>query len=131
MGIGETVGDLGDETERLRHRERARLLEQLVQVGALDELGRDVEAVLVLSLFVDLDHVRRVEGRQHPCLTEKAGPERRLVRELGRQELQCDRSVEARLASLEHRPHAALADAGDDAVTTELFSGLREMSHGE
>lgn len=58
MGVREAHGDLRHEVECVHRPHRAGLFEQLGEVTAADELHRDEELVLVLSVVVDLDHMR-------------------------------------------------------------------------
>ncbi len=94
MGRVEGLGDLGHELQRPLGLERLLAREQPAQVGALDVAGRDVELALGLSRRVHGEDGGVVEGGRDPRLLEEALPERRVARELRRDQLERDRAVE-------------------------------------
>ena len=67
-----------------------------LQVAALDEAHRDVQLPVDLARVVDRDDVRMLERGRHPRLGQEALPERDVLGELRREQLQRDVAVERR-----------------------------------
>jgi hypothetical protein len=83
------------------------------------EAHRDVERVADRPGFVDRDDGRVLDRRREAGFAFEAGPERRLRRELGRQDLEGDRTLERHVRGAEDHPHPAMPDERVDAISTE------------
>ena len=82
-------------------------LDHLPEVAVGDQLGGDVEPAVGLAERVDLHDVRRVQGRLGLRLPGEPGPERRVVGEVRRDDLERDLPVELGVQGLEDDAHAA------------------------
>src|SRR5207244_219808 len=96
------------------------LADRRVQVGALDELRRDVEQTAVLARAEDRDHVGVPDRGGQARLALEARPEALVARELARDHLQSDGSLERDVSGPVHDPHAAAARETFDPVAGNL-----------
>ena len=71
VGVGEPLGGLADQAERLAERERRALLEPLREVGAGDELEGEEEHALVLAGVEEGDDVGVQEPAGGACLAQQ------------------------------------------------------------
>ena len=115
VGLGQSLGDLGGDADRVGRGQRAAgdpLLEGLAGITG----HGDVEtAVLRFVDVVNGADVRVVEARRGAGLVDEPLPGLGIGRESGRQELQGDPSVEAEVLGLVDDAHAAPAELADDA----------------
>jgi hypothetical protein len=90
--VVEPGGDLGDHVARDRHRHAhapvLRAGHRAAQVGALDQLHREVELAVGLSEVEDLDDVAVVQLDGDPRLVDEAADEPALVRLVGEDPLE-------------------------------------------
>src|SRR5580765_475738 len=106
VGSVERGGDLLDDIDRPLGVEPPFLLEDPPQVGAVDELHREIEPAAVLARAQRPDDVRVVEPRSDLRLTQEALPEA-LV--LAGEQLQRD-DASALIARTVDRGHRTMAD---------------------
>jgi hypothetical protein len=66
----------------------------------------------------DLDDVRMRQVRDHVGLAAEPGEHLGILRRLGGDRLECERSTEARVADLVDRAHAALGELANHLVAT-------------
>ena len=113
--------DLADRQRALRDARRQQL--------AFDVLHDDEVGAAGLADVVGDGDVGRTQERRRPRLVEQAGAALRIGFELGRQELQRDRTTEANILGSIHLAHAAGAKAFADAIvlnrSTVSWSQLR------
>ena len=84
------------------------------------QLHDDARSTVVLGDVVRADEVRVVEPRGDPRLAEEARAELRVVGEMLREHLQCDRTVEAFVVARIHDRHPAATDLPVDAICAHL-----------
>ena len=120
MGRVERAGDLLERVEDAVRLEPVR--DEPPQVGAADELHREVEPVVRLAGLVHRDDVRMVErGLEHRLAAEPGG-ELRVGREVRREHLQRDRALERELRRLVHDAHPAAPEDALDAVAGDRLT---------
>src|SRR5262249_44344611 len=107
--------------ERLRRRDRQR---QVVEVGALEQLGHEERPRVDLADAVDGDQVRVVQPRHRPRLDEEAGA--RLRRHRPARELDGHRPLEQRVGG---EPDLRGGAAPEEALEPELLHRLRRRPH--
>ena len=102
------------------------LLHALAQVGALEQLHREVRDAVVLAEVVGGDDVRMVElarglGLEQEALLVLRAPVGVLVQDDG---LQRDHAVEVRILGLVDDAHRAAAELAEDLVAADLLRVL-------
>ncbi len=80
--------DLRDQAQAALRAERPFALEQLRQVVAFDQPGDEEEDAVLLAGLVDRQDAGVVDRRRRPALLDEAAPECRVVRSLGRNDLE-------------------------------------------
>src|SRR5258705_11266389 len=83
---------------------------------AVDKLHRDVVRAFALTDLVDMRDVWMIESSGRLCFTNKPLHSITIRREVGRQNLQRDFTIELGVLPQVHLAHPACADLGDDAV---------------
>ena len=99
---------------------------ELLDVGALDVLHRDVAHAAVLAVVVDAAHVAVRDLARELDLVAEALGHLAGVRELGAQHLDRHRLVELAVVGLVDHAHAALAERAQDLVALGDHRALRE-----
>ena len=94
-------------------------VDDLSQVRAWHVTHRQIEDAVVLAAAVDRDDVGMLERRRQPGLRLEAGHGVRVLRVLGRDDLQCDRALELRVGGLVDQAHPAAVEDAIDAVAGE------------
>ncbi len=126
VGGVEGGGDLDAVLDHLRHRDRT-LRDAIGKRLSLDELEDeevDVGTVHLLAAHVmDRADVRMVERGDRFRLAFEARAERFVVREAGRENLDRDLALQARVPGPVDLAHAAGAERGDDLVGPEPGCG--------
>jgi hypothetical protein len=125
----ERGADLGDDPRHARRGQWAGAAHERAQVVAGHVAHRDERDAVLLARVVDRDHVRVVDRRGDLRLAHETAPDRGVLHQRGRDDLQRDGPVEREL----HRPvdDAHPAPAGDrlDAMPGEQAS-RRQLAHG-
>jgi hypothetical protein len=114
----ETAGDLDRDVERERERQRT-ALDPLLDRLAFVERHHDEGLAVALLDRVDRADVRMVEGRRRARLLQEAPARAGIGREVGREELQRDRPLEARVLGGVDLAHAAPASFPENPVVRE------------
>ena len=121
------VGGLDRDVERLLVLEVAALVaRELLEVGALDVLHRDVAHAAVLAVLVDAADVAVRDLARELDLVAEALRHLARVRELGAQHLDRHGLVEHAVVGLVDHAHAALAERAQDLVARGDDRALRE-----
>ena len=120
----ERVRDLAADRERAGGVERALRAQERPEVRALDEAHREVEAAVDVAGVVDRNDVRVLERHRELRLAREALVEALVERELGRDQLQRDRSLQAQVVGAVDDAHPAPADQLLDAIAEEVGSDL-------
>ena len=120
-------GDLAEDRERSLGVDLV-AVEQGAQVAPLDEAHRQVELPVHLAGLVDGHDVRVIKRGGELRLSQEAGPEAVLLRVLGRDQLQRDRSREREVGSAIDDAHPPASDHRLDAVARERLA-QRDRSH--
>ena len=126
LGVGgiQRCGNLGQHAESALEPQRARLLEDLAEVDAVDVPHRDVVHAVGVVRLVDRDHVRVIDPRGHQRLAYETLPEALVLRKFRRQQLEGDLPPKMEVLRAVDHPHAAAADVALDPVRAELRSEL-------
>ena len=119
VGGVERGGDLADDPDRARGRERALAGDGVQQVGAVDEAHGDVELAVDLPRLVDGDHVRVIDRGGEHRLALEALAELAVAREVLGDQLQRDGALERDLSRAIDDAHATLAGDAVDLVARE------------
>ena len=117
MRLGQRLGGLEHVIDRRVDRERPVLLEQVLEVRALEILHHHVRRAA--GQRGDVEHAHDVLAPDlggRASLPKKPGDEGRVVRELGEQELDRKALLEVQVLRREDDAHAALTEDGPDAV---------------
>ena len=130
VGVAEPFDHLGQDAGGQRRWEAALALDHAVQVAALDQLGDEVEHLVVLAVVVDPHDARRLEAGQDRGLVLEAGPEVVVAGQVRDHELDRDLAVEGGVVGLVDHAHAALAELAQESVTAEVLALDRETNHG-
>ena len=125
MGGVERVGDLVADVDRPGRLERRLRVDEVAQRAALDVPHHEVELPVALAGVVDRDDVRVLERRRELGLREEAHAEPLVVRDLGREELDRHRALQAWVVRAVDDPHPATADELLDTVSEELAADPR------
>ena len=122
VGRVERSRDRADDACHTPHRRHPLGLDQLAQIGAVDQPHRDVEQLAFLPGVVDRDHVGVVDRRRQARFAPKALTEDGVGREARGDHLQRPRGVERYVARPVDDTHPAAAELGLDPVAGELRS---------
>jgi hypothetical protein len=120
MGDVERRGDLSDDAGGERRLEPPPARDQGLEVGALDVLHSDVETTALLAGPKDRDQVRVRYGRGHSGLPLEALPKVPLLGELGRDQLEGDRSLERYVGGHVDDAHTAASGDSLDPIAGQL-----------
>ena len=93
------------------------------EILALDQLHHDRADAVALLEAVDRGDVRMVQRGQHFGFALEAGQALGIAGDRGRQHLDGDLALEARVDRSIHLAHAAGTERGDDLVRTEPGAG--------
>ena len=115
------VGDLDRERQEPIDLERAPG-DPMLQRHPVEELHDEERAAALLADVVDGADVGVVQRRGGPCLAAESGQRLGITSKVGRQELQRDEALQARILGLVHDTHAAAAELLDDAVVRERLT---------
>ena len=99
-------------------------VDHLAQVRAGHEAHRQVEDAAILAAAMDGDDVRMLERCREPCLRLEAAHRVRVLRVLGRDDLQRDRPAEVLVGRAVDDSHPAAIEHAVDAVAREERSRL-------
>jgi hypothetical protein len=118
----ERVGDAADDQRRLRGRRAPAFLAQLAQVAALEQLHRDVGALVADAGVEDGDDVRMAEAAGGARFVQEQRVERLalLVGDLDVQRLDGDQARQQRIVRREHRAEAAFAELVLERVAADV-----------
>ena len=125
----ERVGDLGRDLQRLVERQRP-LLEARGQRLAVEMRHDEVVRAVDVADVVDAADVRMVERGDGARLALEAGARIGIASDLGRQDLDRDRAIEARVAGSVDLAHAARADLGGHFIRAEASARTERHSFG-
>ena len=120
MDVVERVRDPGADHRDAVGRERPALVQDAGEVGAVDELGDEVEAVVLVDEVVDLDDGLVAELRVRAPLPPEPLDDLLRAGELHVERLHGDRAIELLLERLVHDAHATAADLADDPGSSDL-----------
>ena len=109
------VGELNAEIHELRHLDRS-ATDAFRERLAFEQLHRDEVLPFVLIDGVHGADAGMIQRRRRARLALEALEHRRVLRELGRQKLQCDETAEIDVLSFVHDAHAAAAELRHDPV---------------
>ncbi len=131
VGRVERPGHLGQQGDDVPGLERAGGQPRL-EVGSLDVAHGDVVRAVDLAGLVDRDDVGVVDRRCQLRLTQEAGPERLVIGEVRRQQLQGHPPPQAALIRQVDDAHPAAADDRLDPIGAELGAeaGVGAAGHG-
>ena len=99
-------------------------VDHLAQVRAGHEAHRQVQDAAILAAAMDGDDVRMLERCREPCLRLEASHRVRVLRVLGRDDLQRDRPAEVLVGRAVDDSHPAAIEHAVDAVAREERSRL-------
>ena len=116
VGVAQAGEHLHRDRDRALGRERALLLDDLLERAPLEVLHRDVRAAVGLAAVVDGDDVRVVEARGGLRLAPEALDELAVLGVALGHDLERDLAAEARVLGQVDRRHAADAQAPEHAV---------------
>ena len=100
-------------------------VDDLAQVGPGDEAHREVQDAAILAAAVDGDDVRVLERCREPSLRLEPPHRVRVLRVLGRDDLQRDGPVEVLVGRAVDDAHPAAIDHAVDAIAREDRTGLQ------
>ncbi len=125
VGVGQRIGHLARELERLVHRELRLAIQAIPQRLALDVRHHVVEETGGLTRVVQRQDMRVAEVGRHLDLAQEAlGPEH--VGQLGTQDLERHRAVMPFVARQVHGGHATVAESSEHAIGPERLP-LRQL----
>ena len=124
MGYVERVRDLGENRDRAGRIECSLDAEELLQVAALDEAHDEIELSFDLAGAVHRDDVRVLEGGCKLRLGQEPGTEAGIGRQLRRDELHGDFSLELNVVGEADEAHPAAAEKPLDPITGQLTASL-------
>ena len=107
--VAEPLADLPHDVELPFQGQGLALLDDLLEVGALDELHRDVGLAAVLAQVVDGDDVAVAQPSRRLRLAQEPRLELRRLRQARDHGLERDLAVDHRVVGLVDRTHAAAA----------------------
>ena len=133
---GQAVQRLGQDAQRLAHREGALRVHLMTQVHAVDVLHDQIVQPVVLAGVVHLHDVGVGDGRGGLGLAPEPFDELLAVgalRQLGMHDLDGHRAIQPLVRGLVDRGHAAFGDAADNTVSSldhKSIGDIRGFSHG-
>jgi len=123
--------DLNREVDGALGRERALVVDELLQRSAGDVLHRDVRRVVPLAAVVDRHDVLVLQARRGRRLTAEALDELGVGGEALVQDLQRDLAPELEVLRTVDLRHPARTDVGDDLVAAVDHRVVGDLPHGE
>ena len=120
----EGARDLAQEVDDLPRLERP-FPQPRLEVRALDIAHRDEQDAVDLAGLVDGQDVGVVDGCRHLRLALESGAVIEVVRQGGRQDLECHAALESALLRAIHDAHATTTDDGLDAIGPEVGADAR------
>ena len=120
VGEGEPVADLLHDAELLRDLREGPLLDELPEVGSLEQLHRHVDRSLLLAEVIDGDDVRVIEVGGGLGLLLEALTGFVVAADAFRDGLDGDEAPEHRVVGLVDLAHGPLADLAQDFVLADL-----------
>ncbi|OQC34480.1 MAG: hypothetical protein BWX64_02767 [Acidobacteria bacterium ADurb.Bin051] len=124
MGDREGLGRLGDDLERLVRRGESAAREPVRERLSLDELHHEIELRALAPGIVHRHDSRMQQARAQPRLAQEAGfglaTRARPFRICGRDHLDRDLPVEARIVGPEDRSHRPAADLFEETIPADL-----------
>ena len=112
-----------------RRRQRPILVDDRPEVGAVEQLHRDVRPVVEAAGRKDLDDVGMTDRRDGAPLAHEALPQLGAIAMLLREDLDRDLAIEARVDAFEDLAHGARAELSLDAISTK-DRPRRRVRHG-
>jgi hypothetical protein len=115
--------NLDADVERLSHRQALTLGQHFAERPAVEQLHGDIRPVFDLA---DVEYRYDVGMREHaggPCLAQKARPVLVVAAQLGMQELDNQRTVDARVIRLVDGGHRPLAQFLEDLIAADMANG--------
>ena len=128
VGVVQRRRDLVDDRHRAARLERA-LVDQRLQVGAVDQPHGDVQPVVDLADVVDRHDVRIVQPCGGPGFAPEPLVEIGVLGVVGEQHLQRHHPVDRGVVGLPHLAHAATTQQLDQRVAAERRAFLRRPFH--
>ena len=129
MSRVERVANRGEDAQRAIERQGAVLGQLSPQVTALDVAHGQVQPVVTLPGLVDRDHVRVIERRRQPRLSQEATAEALVVGKLGGHQLQRHRPIQRHVVRPVNHTHPAAADHRLDPVAAEHLARGQQRGH--
>ncbi len=120
----EAGDDVEDCIDRLRHRERAALLEFVLERAAAGDLHRDHREALDFLAAENVETVRMVDARGEAAFAEKPLPHVRRI-ELLPEHLQGEAATSGEFFCLVNRAHAAAPEQPKQPVAAEFTGEFR------
>jgi hypothetical protein len=117
-------GDLSANRKSADWLERPLAAQEGSQIRSLDEAHREVEAAVDVASVVDRYDIRVLEGHRNLRLARETVPEAIVERQLGRDELQRNGSLQPQVVGSVDDAHPAPADHLLDPIAEELGSNL-------
>jgi hypothetical protein len=128
VGGVERTGDLRHDPRRPLRGERAVAAHEHTGVVAADEPHRQVRHARLLTGVIDRDDVRMLDRRRQLGLLEEPLARPVLAQQLGSDELERHRAVEAELRRAVHDTHPAPAHHRVDSMAGE-YRPCRQLAH--
>src|SRR2546423_4612953 len=97
---------------------------QLANGAAINKLGRNIISPSALAYFVNGKNVRMIQGRSGPRLPLETAQARVVRNEIGRQDLQSNQAIEARVARQKYFAHAARTQPLNDRVRANIATNV-------
>src|SRR5262245_45779425 len=130
MGVVQRVRDLTADRKRARRLECAFGTQELAEIGSDDKAHREVEAPGDLAGVVHRHNVRMLERHSKLRLPREALAEAFVDSELGRHELERDRSLQPQVVGAEDDAHPAVSDLLLDPIAEKLGPNLHLRRRG-
>lgn len=122
---GDGIGNLNGDGQRLAQRRPAR--GEGAERPAFDAFhGDEIDARIVADL-VDRDDIGVVERARRLRFADQASAPGCTIKSVGRENLEGDGAIEARIESLIDRAHAARAQPGLDFIVAQPSSGIHSL----
>jgi hypothetical protein len=116
----ERRGNLRTDRHRASRLERSRGPKKRTEVGAVYEPHREIDVAVDVAGVVDRNHIRVFQRHDELGLAGEALAETLVERKSGRDELDRDRPLQAKVVRPVHDTHPAAADQLLDPVTEEV-----------
>src|SRR5438876_10879468 len=100
---------------------------QFADGAAINKLGRNIISPSALAYFVNGENVRMIQGRSGPSLPLETAQAHVVRNEIGRQDLQSNQAIEARVARQKDFAIAARTQTLHDRVGTNIDTHVVHM----